>query len=241
MAVSDRLAALDGLWAAHSTSAGAADAVYATLREAIISGLLRPGDNLIEEHIARQFGVSRTPVREALLRLEAEHLARRIPRRGLVVHTISEHQVLEVYTVRTALDSLAARLAASEALPAEIAHLRWINQRLAEAVAQDDDASMSDLTTEFHLALARAAHNGILLHFTEQIHGWVMRLGTTTFAYPGRPALGLEEHERLIEALTAHDPEAAERVARQHMAGAHQIRIAMLLEKASPDGHERQD
>src|SRR5207237_9349504 len=83
MAVSDRLAALETRWAANSAGAGAADSVYATLREAILDGLLRPGDGLIEERVARHFGVSRTPVREALLRLESEGLALRVPRRGL--------------------------------------------------------------------------------------------------------------------------------------------------------------
>jgi len=110
MAISDRLAALEPRWSTLSIGAGAADSVYTTLHEGIMSGALRPGDSLIEEQVARQFGISRTPVREALLKLESEGLAHRVPRRGLVVRTISEHELLEVNTVRFALDALAARL-----------------------------------------------------------------------------------------------------------------------------------
>jgi len=101
--LADRLAALTPHHAAYSAGANAADSVYRTLREAIVEGQLHAGDSLIEWHVARQFGTSRTPVREALLRLEAEGLAFRVPRRGLVVRHVSEHEILEVYAVRTAL------------------------------------------------------------------------------------------------------------------------------------------
>src|SRR2546423_9557701 len=108
MSVADRLEALAPNWQAHSAVSNAADSVYQTLRAAIVDGRLDPGDSLIEWHVARQFGTSRTPVREALLRLEAEGLAFRVPRRGLVVRHISEHEVLEVYAVRLELEALAA-------------------------------------------------------------------------------------------------------------------------------------
>src|SRR5689334_4104303 len=138
MSVGDRLAALTTAWEAHASVLNAADSVYSTLRAAIVDGRLDPGDSLIEWHVARQFGTSRTPVREALLRLETEGLAFRVPRRGLVVRRISEHEVLEVYAVRVELEALAAREAAREAQPSDIAQLRWVNQRLSEAIKQGD-------------------------------------------------------------------------------------------------------
>jgi DNA-binding GntR family transcriptional regulator len=219
--------ALDDLWAARSNAA-AGDAVHQTLREAIMSGRLRPGDHLAEEYLARQFGVSRTPVREAILRLETEQLAERVPRRGLVVRDVPEREVLEVYTVRTSLDALAARLAATQSLPAERAHLRWINQQLAEASGRGDDAAMAELNIQFHEAICEAAHNGMLLRFTRQIHDWVHRFGETTFSYPGRAQTAVAEHERVLEAIEAGDADAAERLARDHMISAQQVRMAML-------------
>jgi DNA-binding GntR family transcriptional regulator len=206
----------------------AADTVYEGLREAIATGGFEPSEPLVEEQIARQFGVSRTPVREALLRLESEGLAARVPRRGLVVRALSEHEVLEVYAVRIALEALAGRWAATEALPSDIAHLRWINQRLREAMTASQVERIPALTNEFHQALGTAAHNGMLRRFILQCQDWTRRVGTSTVALPARTAAAVEEHERLIDAIEAHDAEAAERLAREHIATGRQFQLSVL-------------
>jgi biotin operon repressor len=95
----DQRSPLRGLWEAHAGSGAVADTAYTTLRQAILSGLLGPGHRLSEAQLAREFGVSRTPIREAIFRLEAERFAIRQMHRGLVVRTIPEEQVLEVFTV----------------------------------------------------------------------------------------------------------------------------------------------
>lgn len=216
--------------AADQPAAAAADLVYSALREAIVTKRLRPGDRLAEEQIARQFGVSRTPVREALLRLEAEQFAKRIARRGLVVRPIPEEEVLEVYAVRAALDGLAAGLAAQHASPPDRARLRWLNQQLAEAARRADYGAMAELNIQFHEALCEVAHNGMLLLFMRQIHDWIRRFGETTFAYPGRAPEAVVEHEGILDAIDAGDQELAERRAREHMTRSRGIRIAMLRE-----------
>jgi DNA-binding GntR family transcriptional regulator len=226
--VSDRLAALSANWQAHSAIANAADSVYNTLRQAIVGGQLDPGDSLIEWHVARQFGTSRTPVREALLRLESEGLAFRVPRRGLVVRQISEHEVMEVYAVRIALEGLAGREAANEAQPSDIAQLRWVNQRLAEAIQQGAISSVPSLTNEFHQALASAAHNSMLRRFIMQAQDWTRTVGTSTVALPGRRDAAVHEHEQLIEAIAAHDADVAERLAREHIATGREFQLATL-------------
>jgi DNA-binding GntR family transcriptional regulator len=225
-AVEDRLAALAPTRDARSAVANAADSVYQTLREAIVGGQLHPGDSLIEWHVARQFGTSRTPVREALLRLEAEGLAYRVPRRGLVVRRISEHEIHEVYSVRVALEALAAREAAAEALPSDIARLRWANQRLAEAMAAADYAAVPALSNEFHQALASAAHNAMLLRFIMQAQDWTRRVGTPTVSLPGRRGAAVREHDALIEAIAARDADSAERLAREHMLTGREFQLA---------------
>lgn len=226
--MADRLAALTSNHAAHSVAAKAADSVYQTLREAIVEGGLHAGDSLIEWHVARQFGTSRTPVREALLRLEAEGLAFRVPRRGLVVRRVSEHEILEVYAVRTALEALAAREAANEAMPSDVAHLRWINQRLAEAIEQADFERVPALTNEFHQAIAGAAHNSMLQRFIAQAQDWTRRVGTPTVSMPGRRGAAVKEHARLIDAIAAHDPDAAERLARAHMSTGREFQLRSI-------------
>jgi DNA-binding GntR family transcriptional regulator len=224
-AVSDRLAALAPSRDARSSVANAADSVYQTLRAAIVDGQLEPGDSLIEWHVARQFGTSRTPVREALLRLETEGLAFRVPRRGLVVRQISEHEIFEVYAVRTALEVLAAREAANEAMPSDISQLRWINQRLAEAIKQSDFASVPGLTNQFHQALANAAHNTMLHRFIAQAQDWTRRVGTPTVSLPGRRGAAVREHARLIDAIAVRDADTAERLAREHMATGREFQL----------------
>jgi DNA-binding GntR family transcriptional regulator len=231
VALADRLAGLAASREAYSAAANAADSVYQTLREAIVEGRLHAGDSLIEWHVARQFGTSRTPVREALLRLEAEGLAFRVPRRGLVVRQVSEHEILEVYSVRIALEALAAREAANEALPSDIAHLRWVNERLSEALDADDFASVPSLTNEFHLAVASAAHNSMLRRFITQAQDWTRRVGTTV-SLPGRRGVAVQEHARLIEAIAVRDAESAERLAREHMATGREFQLAAFRKAA---------
>jgi DNA-binding GntR family transcriptional regulator len=209
----------------------AADAVYDGLRTAITGGQLEANSPLVEEQIARRFGVSRTPVREALLRLESEGLALRVPRRGLVVRALSEHEVREVHAVRAALEALAGRWAASEALTSDIAQLRWINQRLREAMSVGDAALIPSLTNEFHQALGTAAHNGMLRRFIVQCQDWTRRVGTSTVALPARTAAAIDEHERLIDAIEARDAEAAERLAREHISTGRQFQLAVLRER----------
>ena len=215
----------------------AADGVYEALREAIVSRRLRAGDRLAEEQLAKQFGVSRTPVREALLRLEAEQFAARVARRGLVVRPIPESEVLEVYAVRAALDGLAATLAAEHATPPDVARIRWISRQLAEASEKSDFAKMAELNIELHEAICDAAHNGMLLHFMRQIHDWVRRFGSgdTTFSHPGRAVDATTEHERVLDAIEAGDGLLAGQLAREHMNRAREVRIAMLRERVQPE------
>lgn len=220
--------ALRALWKAHASSAAAADAAYATLRDAILRGHLRPGDRLAEVQLAREFGVSRTPIREAIFRLEAEHFATRVVRRGLVVRTISEEQVLEVYTVRAAFDLLAARLAAEHATVPDRARLHWLNEQIQVAADRAERAHMIELNIQFHEALAEAAHNGMLLHFVREIHHWVRRYEEATFSVPARAVVNIAEHRAMIEAIDRGDSDAAGRLAAEHMSSARQARIAML-------------
>lgn len=225
-------AELVALWRKHEGETVAADAIYTTLREAILAGILPAGERLAELQLGALFNRSRTPVREAILRLESERLAERSSRRGFVVGGISREEVLEVYAVREVIDGLAARLAAQACLPTELDHLTWLNRRLRKAGEQRDYRLMVELNIEFHEAIARASRNGLLLQFMRQIHDWVRRFSDTTFSYGKRTAEAAKEHEALLDALARRDQVAAERIARAHMARATEVRIAMLQNAA---------
>jgi DNA-binding GntR family transcriptional regulator len=230
------LGGLAELWKRHRDHHNAAEAVHMTLREAILHGALPAGQPLGEVQLANIFGRSRTPVREAILKLESEGLAARFPRRGLVVAQITRDEVLEVYAVREMLDGLSARLAALGILPTELDRLVWLNDRLRVAATADDAKAMIRLNIEFHEAICQASRNSLLQEFMRRIHEWVHRFADTTMSFPGRGLEAVAEHKALIDAIRARDPEAAERIARAHMSRARQIRIHMI-QSAAADSH----
>ncbi len=205
------------LWEEFGRGQPAADGVYVTLREAIVSGHLQPGVRLGEEHLARSFGVSRTPVREAIRRLQSENLASREERRGAVVRGIGEDEIQEVYAVRAALDGLAAGLAATRSYPADHARLRWLNDRLAGAAAHQQSGVLAALHLPFHVALCEAAHNTMLLRFTHDIHDWVRRFHGAPLAAGDRADAAVAEHQSVLDAIERGDAQLAEDMARNHM------------------------
>ena len=136
------------LWRRYENEPVVADAIYSTLREAILTNVLPAGERLAELQLAALFKRSRTPVREAILRLESERLAERSARRGFVVGGISREEILEVYAVREVIDGLAARLAAQGCLPSEFDHLQWLSRRLRKAGEQRDYRLMVELNLD---------------------------------------------------------------------------------------------
>jgi DNA-binding GntR family transcriptional regulator len=232
-------AALDGaeglikLWQAQSVTGATSDMVYAVLHEAILSGVLLPGQRLAEESFAALFNVSRTPVREAFVRLEATGLAHRVPRRGLIVGKITPQEIVDVYVVRETMDGLAAYLAAQFATPGDVAHLASINAEFAAAAERGDANEMARLNLEFHTAIAASARNSLLVQFLENIHHLVRRFPGTTFQHPGRAVEAIEEHEQLIAAIRSRAADDARRIASESMAKAREIRIAMLARDAA--------
>ncbi len=232
------LVGLAEFWKRYRDHHNAAEAVHMTLREAILHGVLPAGQPLSEIQLASVFGRSRTPVREAILKLESERLAERFPRRGLMVARITREEVLEVYAVREMLDGLSARLAALGILPTELDRLVWLNDRLRAAAEQGDAQAMLQLNIEFHESVCQASRNSLLLEFVRRIHEWVRRFESTTMAAPGRGLEAVGEHDRLIDAIRARDSDLAERIARDHMMRARQIRISMTQAAAAGDASE---
>ena len=222
-------------WSRHRDQRNAAEAVYLTLREGILHGALMAGQPLGEIQLAAAFGRSRTPIREAILKLESEGLAERVPRRGLVVGHITREEVLEVYAVREVLNGLSARLAAHGMLPAELDRLTWLNERFRAAVLADDAKAMRQVNLEFHDSVCRASRNSLLQELTRRISERVQRFGATTMMIPGRGLEAAAEHDALIEAIRARDPDAAERISRSHVNRARQLRID-LTQAAAGDG-----
>lgn len=204
------------------------DAVTECLREGILSGAVPPSTWLREDELARALSVSRTPVRDALRRLSDEGLAVRLPNRGTVVAPMSLDDVLAVYSVRESLEGLAARTVARRA-PAEIlAEMRLVHERMEQNLG--DAALCVALNREFHRLLRDGSGNPYLARFLTQVEHAVRRFGRSTYESPGRIEETLEEHAAILAAITAGDPDAAERAAVAHMRRARSVRIEQILQ-----------
>ncbi|MDD4600072.1 HTH-type transcriptional repressor RspR [bioreactor metagenome] len=216
------------------------EVVCETLREAIISGVLSPGERLMEIQLAEELGVSRTPVREAIRKLELEGFVIMIPRRGTYVADLSIKDINEVFEVRTALDVLAAGLAAERITDDELEKMERLLVYIAEHIETGDMDKIVEADSQFHDILYQASRNDRLVQIINNLREQLTRFRTISMAYPGRLKNTLEEHSRLVEALAARDNTLAERLACEHMENSEQT---LLLDfgvrhKASEDEHK---
>ena len=199
--------------------------VTSLLLDAIDRGELPPGARLVEAELAERFGVSRTPVREALNRLETQGVVARDPRRGAVVASLDYDQLGELYAVRAVMEGFAARMAARHAAPAEIALLQeMVDDDRGRAA---DAAALSQSNKAFHRQLHRASHNRYLVQMLDAMRRSLALLSHTSLAWPGRGAQSVAEHGRIVAAIAARDEEAAEAAAREHIENALGARLRL--------------
>ncbi len=193
-----------------------------------------PGARLTETEIADRLAISRTPVREAIRRLEADGLVDHRPRTGAVVRQLSYPDVMELYEMRVVLEGTAARLAARGASEVEIEDLSAINADMAASAETDDAAAVYRLNQLFHTTLLNAARNRFLMKSVQAIQKTLLILGPSTLAEPDRVREALEEHRGILDALAARDGAAAEQRMRQHMERAQRSRLRLLRARDLP-------
>lgn len=222
---SERLGAVGSHVRPRPKRGDTAESVTDALRDAILDGLIPASTWLREEDLAAELQVSRTPIREALRRLTAEGLAVRVPNQGVQVTPMTIEDVLAVYTVRENLEGLAARLAANRAEKPLIDELTHVNAAMAECAEAEDPAKMYRLNLEFHRVIRESSGNQYLKRFLTLVEHAVRRFGATTYEIPGRMATTIEEHERIIKAIGARNPDEAEQAAREHMRHTRDARI----------------
>lgn len=194
-----------------------ADRIRRALEADISSGRLEPGSKLDEQEIAEQFGVSRTPVREAFRLLAANHLVELRGRQGAVVRAIGAHMLIEMFQVMAELEGLCARLAARRASPGQIARMEGIHARLEEVGASFDVDLFYDVNQEFHEAVYEASANGFLADQTRRLRNQVAAYRRRVTHRPSRIPKTLKEHGDVIAAIRRRDDEAAQRAMRDHV------------------------
>lgn len=207
------------------------EVVCETLRNAIVAGTLKPGERLMEIQVAEELGVSRTPVREAIRKLELEGFVVMIPRRGTYVSDLSIKDVNEVYEVRTALDVLAAGLAVERITEEELEEMERLLVVFGECIEANDLDKIVEADSKFHDILYKATRNERLIGIVNNLREQLTRFRSLSMSYPGRLKDMLEEHTRLVEALGQRNASAARKLANDHMANAEQTLLKTMLER----------
>lgn len=185
------------------------DVVFNTLRQAILRGELQPGERLLEIHLANKLGVSRTPIREAIRKLELEGLVLMIPRKGAVVAEITEKSLRDVLEVRRALEELAMKLACEKILDEEIKELKAAAKEFENALKTKDVTSFAEADVKFHDIIYRTTDNQRLIQLLYNLREQMYRYRVEYLKREDSHETLLEEHQYIIETLENRDVEHA--------------------------------
>ena len=201
------------------------DTAYAALLQAIQSGQFRPGDRLRENEISSLLSLSRTPVREALRKLEADGIVEHRPRIGAVIRTLEHSELVDLYEMRVVLERTAASLASKHASPAEVDELHDINQAIANA---ENGEAAAALNQTFHRCLYLTARNKFLFESARALNNALLLLGPTTLADKERVKIVTKQHQLIVDAVRSGDAEAAADAAEAHLGTSLRHRLKVL-------------
>ncbi len=188
---------------------------YDVLLGEIRMGTYTPGDRLREEDVAARLRLSRTPIREALRRLESDGIVEHRPRVGAVIRTLAHTEVVELYEMRMVLERTAAEMAAKHGASAEFDALEVMNDRIA--AERDNPALGAAINQDFHRGLYLAGRNRFLLEASRALNNALLLLGPTTYTDPERIDVVVRQHSAIITALREGDAEAAGAAAEGHL------------------------
>ncbi|MDO6727483.1 MAG: GntR family transcriptional regulator [Cognatishimia sp.] len=197
---------------------------YTLILDAIDGGMFKPGDRLVESDLADRFGVSRTPIREALQRLETQSLLAR-DGRSLIVASLDHNQLSELYAVRSELEGLAARLAARHATPEEVRVLQLMVKEDMDLVG--DANALARANRRFHKMIHLASHNRYLVQQLDLVHRSMALLATTSLAAEGRGEMALSEHGAIVDAIENRDEDGAYAALKTHISQAFETRLKL--------------
>jgi DNA-binding GntR family transcriptional regulator len=204
------------------------DSVYLKLRQEIVTATLPPGYVLREAELAARFGVSKTPLREAFVRLEKDGFVQIAPYRSAVVTGYSQQDLREIYEVRELLEGQCAREAAVSIATEDLAALNRIVRDSGAAFEAGDTGRLTALLDEFDVVLYTQSRNSRITAMLENIRDHVTRIGRLTVAIPGRMGTSVREHEAIYEAIVQRDGPRAETLMRQHILSVMADQLASL-------------
>ena len=190
--------------------------VYQILRESILTGKFRPGERLLEFKLAKELGVSRSPIREALRMLEQDGLVITMEN-GIVVNPMEVEDIEEIYQCRIATEPYAGYLAASKIKDGEITELEHLVKQAEEAYKLKESERVVDLNTEFHDQIVRISGNRRLIEIVDKIRSLSILARNTELKVYSRPRDYLDEHKEIVKALKGNDAQIVESIIRKHI------------------------
>ena len=208
------------------SSQSSGSTAYDAVMQAIRQGVFRPGDRLREEDVGARLDLSRTPVREALRRLEADGIVEHRPRQGAVIRQLDHSETVSLYEMRVVLERTAAELAAKHGVAAEFDALDDLNAQIAAERA--NPARAAAINQDFHRGLYLACRNRFLLEAARALNNSLLLLGATTYTDAHRIDIVVEQHAAIVAALRAGDADSAGKAAAEHLQTSLRARLKAL-------------
>jgi DNA-binding GntR family transcriptional regulator len=190
---------------------------YDAIKTAILSFRFKPGENLVESTLAQQLSISKTPVREALSRLEKEEFIIKIPYKGYYVAEVTPQSVIDIFEIRAVLEGLALRLAATRCTPADIETVRVLINEHSRVASACNIKLASEYNRQFHSYLIKRSGNERLIHMLENIEDHLIRYRILSNFQSGRLKKSVSEHQQILQAIIDQNPIQAEKAAREHL------------------------
>lgn len=194
--------------------------VFSSLEQAIINGEYKAGDSLSELMLSQKYGVSRTPVREALRQLELEGLVQLVPNKGATVIGVSQKDIEDIYAVRIRIEGLAARLCAENITADELQALEKLVDLQEFYLLKGKTEPLWQLDGEFHNTIFEASRNRPLRSMLSSFHSYIGRARSNSMRSAERAARSVEEHRAILKSIAAHNGDEAERTMTSHIAAA---------------------
>lgn len=217
------------------------DVVVDNIRQAIVSGQFPAGMRLMELQLAEEMGVSRTPVREAIRKMELEGLVVMIPHRGAYVADISIQDINEVYQIRTALDVLAVGLAAERISDEEVKEMQVLLDADIPLIDARNYPKIIENDTAFHDVIYRASRNRRCMNIISNLREQITAIRGRSMPYPGRLVDMIKEHQNIIDALAERNVEKAQRAVRIHMENAERTLLKVIETKEEQSAKDKKE
>jgi DNA-binding GntR family transcriptional regulator len=206
------------------------EASYSAVKQVLLGSTYEPGARVDIDKLCKDLGVSRTPVFDALNRLEAEGLVQIIPRRGVYLVTLSEEKAAELYVAREALEIMVTKLAAKNISDKQIEQLKKSLDKQAACLKDGDNAGYATATIKFHNTIAEAANNKTIERLLGTVYSQMEALRLRTLYLPKRLTQSFAEHQKIFQALRKRDPELSERAARDHIQATTSYALELLVQ-----------